>query len=176
MLFVMMIFQSTHPLRDATIRVNDFVLAKDISIHAPLTGCDNYRHGYRFCKSNFNPRTPYGMRQKKEVNNECQLLYFNPRTPYGMRLHFSRPDEGPLAISIHAPLTGCDVIQDTVLQIFRYFNPRTPYGMRPNFDDDDVVFHKISIHAPLTGCDERLKGRFLIGADFNPRTPYGMRQ
>ena len=35
-----MLFQSTHPLRDATNCDNDYINKVNISIHAPLTGCD----------------------------------------------------------------------------------------------------------------------------------------
>ena len=33
-----------------------------ISIHAPLTGCDNLGRSAMYSLSDFNPRTPYGMR------------------------------------------------------------------------------------------------------------------
>ena len=42
-------FQSTHPLRDATHENNESIKAIIISIHAPLTGCD---HSYRQLKTN----------------------------------------------------------------------------------------------------------------------------
>ena len=79
------IFQSTHPLRDATICVRLEYLKETISIHAPLTGCDFL---------------------------VCYLLglgkNFNPRTPYGMRLYARHTLLEKRSISIHAPLTGCD--------------------------------------------------------------------
>ena len=78
-------FQSTHPLRDAT-------------LHPCLLNC---------ISTNFNPRTPYGMRPK-QFYRDAVCRYFNPRTPYGMRLSFQ---------ALTCPhLTN--------------FNPRTPYGMR----------------------------------------------
>ena len=78
-------FQSTHPLRDATPAVmyhvaehnyfnprtpygmrlsagNTVGSGADISIHAPLTGCDRVSRIYPRIKKYFNPRTPYGMR------------------------------------------------------------------------------------------------------------------
>ena len=56
------IFQSTHPLRDATIPGLADNLSSVISIHAPLTGCDSAMPGFLAYDHNFNPRTPYGMR------------------------------------------------------------------------------------------------------------------
>ena len=127
---LMLLFQSTHPLRDATplhLHSQFFFL---ISIHAPLTGCDNlsscyiclsilfqsthplrdatffHRHNY-FLTLHFNPRTPYGMRLSN-ADNSTSSSYFNPRTPYGMRQLVSASLQWWLQISIHAPLTGCD--------------------------------------------------------------------
>ena len=56
-------------------------------------------------------------------------------------------------ISIHAPLTGCDLIRSPPFLYKKYFNPRTPYGMRPGFQRTFKLANSISIHAPLTGCD-----------------------
>ena len=36
-----------------------------ISIHAPLTGCDNALDCFETYCLDFNPRTPYGMRQQR---------------------------------------------------------------------------------------------------------------
>ena len=79
-----------------------------ISIHAPREGCDP---GGRACTgllTDFNPRTPRGVRR-----------------PGAGRLHHQMP------ISIHAPREGCDGIgvpagHDPLL----HFNPRTPRGVR----------------------------------------------
>ena len=103
-----MIFQSTHPLRDAT--YNDTVLiwrnynfnprtpygmrlpdcssiipVISISIHAPLTGCDEAHTISSPPLPNFNPRTPYGMRHQLFIAVVKVTKDFNPRTPYGMR-------------------------------------------------------------------------------------------
>ena len=102
-------FQSTHPLRDAT-------------YHSSVV----FRLLY-----DFNPRTPYGMRRIIR-NEDChEYIHFNPRTPYGMRRKVLYNSANGTAISIHAPLTGCDIIMIIMIAIFYvYFNPRTPYGMR----------------------------------------------
>ena len=79
------LFQSTHPLRGATLR--DF--ARDghvgISIHAPLAGCDPPLETRRRRSEDFNPRTPCGVRP--ELPGQAQMV---------------------AGISIHAPLAGCD--------------------------------------------------------------------
>ena len=103
---------------------------------------------------NFNPRTPYGMRLFMNASCLSFVSNFNPRTPYGMRLVCNKADITLTIISIHAPLTGCDVWGVKQSGDKRNFNPRTPYGMR--LDNNT---------AP---CLDRL--------NFNPRTPYGMRR
>ena len=145
-------FQSTHPLRDATqsylavhqgllhfnprtpygmrhIQLQQQAVLIDISIHAPLTGCDTDLVRYQYHLPYFNPRTPYGMRPMSLFLYWFQW-YFNPRTPYGMRQKRLEVFSMGRIISIHAPLTGCDLLylsESWALQI--------------------------SIHAPLTGCD-----------------------
>ena len=58
-----MLFQSTHPVWDATPNNASVVTVKDISIHASRMGCD-LRLTVQLCRStNFNPRIPYGMRR-----------------------------------------------------------------------------------------------------------------
>ena len=37
----------------------------NISIHAPLTGCDSFRQLLKIRYSDFNPRTPDGVRLKR---------------------------------------------------------------------------------------------------------------
>ena len=81
------------------------------------------------------------------------MIDFNPRTPYGMRHLLKNHAEMTNAISIHAPLTGCDLIWNNLKMILK----------------------KISIHAPLTGCDNRIDKNITHYKNFNPRTPYGMR-
>ena len=57
------LFQSTHPLRGATVlgtKIAGYIHC--ISIHAPLAGCDCPNIIYPPFPSNFNPRTPCGVR------------------------------------------------------------------------------------------------------------------
>ena len=168
-----------------------------IPIHAPREGCDP---GGRACTgllTDFNPRTPRGVRR-----------------PGAGRLHHQMP------ISIHAPREGCDGIgvpagHDPLL----HFNPRTPRGVRlgpqmiltrpPVFQSTHpargatswaeldaeaqefqsthpargATLHRryprhvkeISIHAPREGCDKQGGFSISTGENFNPRTPRGVR-
>ena len=67
-------FQSTHPLRGATIGFFLYLHSYRISIHAPLAGCDAARR-CRVCRAfNFNPRTPCGVRQQKRTKKTALFL------------------------------------------------------------------------------------------------------
>ena len=55
-------FQSTHPMRGATISLFNQMNDASISIHAPHAGCDGERRGGQFVRLYFNPRTPCGVR------------------------------------------------------------------------------------------------------------------
>ena len=56
-------FQSTHPLRGATIKSAMRYTYTSISIHAPLAGCDCSLSPSALATSDFNPRTPCGVRR-----------------------------------------------------------------------------------------------------------------
>ena len=62
---VELLFQSTHPLRGATGIAMDAQKLGKISIHAPLAGCDCIFWKTATSPSDFNPRTPCGVRREK---------------------------------------------------------------------------------------------------------------
>ena len=83
------------------------------------------------------------------------LIDFNPRAPYGARQRDQTAKPRRIAISIHAPHTG----RDQFFFLYLYanlvnFNPRAPYGARRSFHLTRKDC-RISIHAPHTGRDPR---------------------
>ena len=56
------LFQSTLPARGATMRKNCYCWNCFISIHAPRTGSDHFRHALQADQRHFNPRSPHGER------------------------------------------------------------------------------------------------------------------
>ena len=146
-------FQSTHPSRGATHRFILYPVYKRISIHAPLTGCD-HASPLRFkVKPYFNPRTPHGVRRMLARAGICQNPFQSTHPSRGATLQI-RTINVEIAISIHAPLTGCDDGGGICAERGGgYFNPRTPHGVRPALSKCACRSTKISIHAPLTGCD-----------------------
>ena len=127
-------FQSTHPLRGATLLCLRRAKNKRISIHAPLAGCDKPPNQAQVKIFYFNPRTPCGVRLNISMIIASAVMYFNPRTPCGVRQKIQNHKDSAL-----------------------YFNPRTPCGVRRCIHFDKFQPQTISIHAPLAGCDPRRK-------------------
>ena len=99
-------FQSTHPLRGATGGIGAVLVLVEISIHAPLAGCD-YWNTFFDHFDGISIHAPLA---------GCDQS--NPGYPWDWY------------ISIHAPLAGCDDRGSCNSGSRRYFNPRTPYGVR----------------------------------------------
>ena len=131
----------------------------NISIHAPLTGCDNESQQSAWDIHNFNPRTPYGMRPC-QLEKMAWCWIFQSTHPLRDATGSLSSLLFPLCISIHAPLTGCDMMRWLRAIHLSNFNPRTPYGMRPFIGAYRHTFLDISIHAPLTGCDVTFRFRW----------------
>ena len=77
-------FQSTHPVWGATRSGHRLIERCSISIHAPRVGCDRCHSWNWPVWSDFNPRTPCGVRPRAAVSVPGPL-HFNPRTPCGVR-------------------------------------------------------------------------------------------
>ena len=67
--FLLFRFQSTLPLRGATGFKPLCLLDFWISIHAPLTGSDEYSYSPPLNVPNFNPRSPYGERRPTSLSS-----------------------------------------------------------------------------------------------------------
>ena len=145
------LFQSTLPLRGATIRITPKVTVKEFQSTLPLRGATR----------------AFWLKYRTSVD-------FNPRSPYGERLDNRFPIVDA-EISIHAPLTGSDVCQQCQQAQNKNFNPRSPYGERQQVRMFKTSPDRISIHAPLTGSDLQRPKRPAKNRYFNPRSPYGER-
>ena len=121
---------------------------RDISTHAPLTGCD--KTGVRLWD-----RTD--LFQSTHPSRGATLIGLGDCTPH--------------LISIHAPLTGCDGGLVRHPTNITNFNPRTPHGVRLACSLSQWSRRIISIHAPLTGCDWRLITMTKLEAQFQSTHP-----
>ena len=127
-------FQSTHPVRGATCRSGAGHYKQAISIHAPRAGCDMTAIRRRSRQSNFNPRTPCGVRLRPSFVIELlrafqsthpvrgatlrgggttrTIIAFQSTHPVrGATINPGKRKQG-VHISIHAPRAGCDLIGD----------------------------------------------------------------
>ena len=174
-------FQSTHPLRGATTYSGWVYSMPNISIHAPLAGCDEEMSEKALRRLAISIHAPLAGCDTAPSKRRKTRKNFNPRTPCGVRPYPSGLFSHTHAISIHAPLAGCDAFRSIIFSDVNHFNPRTPRGVRracrscsircSGFQSTHpwrgatrlrVVFSAllgISIHAPLAGCD-RLRIRF----------------
>ena len=80
-----------------------------------------------------------------------------------------------LAISIHAPRMGSDLIVTWSIRPDTYFNPRSPDGERLDFGCRRLPCLEISIHAPRMGSDRLPRPAVPSREYFNPRSPDGER-
>ena len=80
------LFQSTHPIRDATVIPFNLMLnsMSYFNPRIPLGMRRNFE-GYYSDNSDFNPRIPLGMRRLDNHAGPDLVLNFNPRIPLGMR-------------------------------------------------------------------------------------------
>ena len=153
-LWPLSVFQSTRPIRGATVsgntKIND--------------------------KRNFNPRAPYGARLCCCLANAAWFGFQSTRPIRGATF-FLRTGVALGQFQSTRPIRGAT--RDTKREQLqdRNFNPRAPYGARRLFTEIRAKPSDISIHAPHTGRDHTSKdttGKIQI--NFNPRAPYGARQ
>ena len=104
-----------------------------ISIHAPLSRCDQPANLKSLIRSYFNPRTSFEVRPEGSVF-PLMRCNFNPRTSFEVRQLSSSSPVLSKVISIHAPLSRCDAKKVK-----------------------EQEHGKISIHAPQSGCDYMIK-------------------
>ena len=74
-------FQSTHPVRGATMVLKVKSYHRNISIHAPREGCDITLQCYIIAMRCISIHAPREGCDATEVRRESWNKYFNPRTP-----------------------------------------------------------------------------------------------
>ena len=146
------VFQSTLPMRGATLMEKHKMRPISISIHAPHAGSDSITRTAKSKSINFNPRSPCGERPMDELKKLCGEAGFQSTLPMRGATIVPDPVCTSCSISIHAPHAGSDdvsskttykewLFQSTLpmrgatccscyLRHKRYFNPRSPCGER----------------------------------------------
>ncbi len=101
---------------------------------------------------------------------------FNPRTPHGVRPAVALMDDDIREISIHAPLTGCDLWGewDAMMSVlFQSTHPSRGATPAPLSAGKKWAFQ--STH-PSRGATNQKQTASQRLWNFNPRTPHGVRQ
>ena len=151
-------FQSTHPMRGATVLremargqrwisihaphagcdlsvLRNPASLNDISIHAPHAGCDRRTKSTSSRTNQFQSTHPMRGATCGAGRRSGRPADFNPRTPCGVRRIVDDHRVRRVVISIHAPHAGCDL-------------------MLEEWKNETL---SISIHAPHAGCDGQSK-------------------
>ena len=147
-------FQSTHPMRGATVGCRRGFPFFFISIHAPHAGCDAARnstscaacpfqstHPMRGATCSSSPRylTSTGFQSTHPMRgatsaSACKspIMAFQSTHPMRGATAALNTYYGGTYISIHAPHAGCDAPRARGHEPLPHFNPRTPCGVRPS--------------------------------------------
>ena len=126
------IFQSTRPVRGATLKAGKITPAQKISIHAPRAGRDEHDERRRAGRDYFNPRAPCGARPYTLKTTAPSMTFQSTRPVRGATLLYQRERRRGRIFQSTRPVRGA-----------------TGRGA----DRDDHL--RISIHAPRAGRDSK---------------------
>ena len=167
-------FQSTRPVRDATIELIYCTNCKAVSIHASRAGRDPDVTVIPIDQHRFNPRVPCGTRRSVICSRKSSEVFQSTRPVRDATM--SAINKKPsISVSIHASRAGRDIALRTAFAALISFNPRVPCGTRQWFA---FCWHNriaVSIHASRAGRDLACLGKIDWSHCFNPRVPCGTR-
>ena len=170
------VFQSTRPVWGAT---RDYAAAatdREISIHAPRMGRDFVCRHAVFGRRDFNPRAPYGARQRAGQKPGPFFTFQSTRPVWGATRGRQAEAATPDGISIHAPRMGRDR-GGKPARCFLQISIHAPrMGRDGKTAPPRAPSERISIHAPRMGRDTVARVLSVRLLYFNPRAPYGARQ
>ena len=145
-------FQSTHPVRGATVDVIQIVNVVVFQSTHPVRGAT---------ESLLPARSTVG------------ISIHAPRAGCDT-VHHCYP-AGMYPISIHAPRAGCDCREPDRADRGRNFNPRTPCGVRRCKLFMICTSNQFQSTHPVRGATKSDKSKVEFLENFNPRTPCGVR-
>ena len=155
-------FQSTRPMRGATVRVRDCRLLDGVSIHAPHAGRDNSSYSLEISLALFQSTRP--MRGATTIcrvhRRKPSVSIHAPRVGRDVEYVYNKYKG---EVSIHAPRVGRDLFERLPELLRHGFNPRAPCGARHVAYVARSLRGTVSIHAPRVGRDRRAHGTQLDG-------------
>ena len=143
-------FQSTRPIRGATVR------------HAAPNGAGDAFQSTRPIR---------GATYRPACARPCRRANFNPRAPYGARLLLLCVHLALAGFQSTRPIRGATCRRCLIRAGASDFNPRAPYGARPASCYPGRAGQHISIHAPHTGRDDLLRPQGLGPGQFQSTRP-----
>ena len=146
-------FQSTLPLRGATLLLSHAPESLVISIHTPLAGSDAISTGMPARLTYFNPHSPCGERRPARSASKWPG-YFNPHSPCGERPCSSRMAASRRNFNPHSPC-GERRTDETPVPTYDVFQSTLPLRGATVFSLRVEDGAAISIHTPLAGSDFR---------------------
>ena len=150
-------------------------LMTKISIHAPHTGRDVAVQESRYGVLLFQSTRPIRGATWGMVCRSGMVSYFNPRAPYGARLVYMRRELSSRLFQSTRPIRGAtpDVAVDGIGAVISIHAPHT------GRDDLDELIRQLSrifqSTRPIRGATARLPCSACSASNFNPRAPYGAR-
>ena len=146
-------FQSTFPVRGATLRAVDLGAIFGISIHAPRAGSDLAVDGIVGRKTWISIHAPRAGSDSPSWARYPATMHFNPRSPCGERRAKYNQSINTGIFQSTLPVRGATSCRRTCLRTSLHFNPRSPCGERHDGGIDYALNDRISIHAPRAGSD-----------------------
>ena len=132
-----------------------YFVREDVSIHAPLAGCDTSAIFIVGGICGFNPRTPRGVRLRTPRFDRAVFAFQSTHPSRGATLlrayRLIR-----FLVSIHAPLAGCDPASGGLCCPLLSFNPRTPRGVRPEAAELSELIRKFQSTHPSRGATQSI--------------------
>ena len=146
-------FQSTRPLRGATVNFTHKPSAVTISIHAPLAGRDEPRLARLRAGFGFQSTRPL-RGATRSIASTTFYASISIHAPLAGRDLFGYADfTTPIIFQSTRPLRGATLSVTRLPMAQCHFNPRAPCGARPPPCLASCATSHISIHAPLAGRD-----------------------
>ena len=148
---VSLIFQSTRPVRGATVLFSRHPMSESFQSTRPVRGATHSRFSsiqWRFISIH----APRAGRDTLDKIGSLHISHFNPRAPCGARQHKVANQSNGSVISIHAPRAGRDLTPATA-GIINEISIHAPRAGRDPPRYYDKLFDVISIHAPRAGRD-----------------------
>ena len=139
-------------------------------------GCDRLAGGCRCNSKRFQSTQPEWAATVTRIKSDSFSSNFNPRSPNGLRLFAPRLRVSNIAISIHAARMGCDKLYPASLANCCIFQSTQPEWAATDFFLCRKQQFTISIHAARMGCDPACGLCTGQAPYFNPRSPNGLRQ